>query len=316
MVSLMGIIKNTFGPNSQLTTAMNYFMQQWPQSSEVIALGGVGYSSWNSMDDSDAARVSTDGTNHWYDATKLGSANNYFLDEYGQLVSSQDDDVMTRWNANYNVVSESSTAYTSSGRTSGTPSNHVHAGSMHYADAINIYIDGKKYTIQDQVNCSPIVLDMDGDGKLQASAGQWLPHRYNGGKLVKFDMDGDGFIDMSEWIGPNDGLLIAYKGQETVTGQDLFGDADGFLNGYFKLQLLDANKDSKLTGEEIKALSVWQDKNGDAKIDAGEIKTLKELGITELNLGHKNLVSTFIQNGETKTMWDWYPSTFAIKATE
>jgi hypothetical protein len=320
MISLMNIIKGTFGANSELTGAMNYFMQQWPSSTEIIALGGVRYANWNNAN----AYVRTDEHgDHWYDATRISSAQNYFLDEYGQMVSSTDTNVMSRWNANYNVVSETSTAYVASGRVSGTPSASVYGGTSddgdrarHYIDAINIYIDGKKYTIQDQVTCSPIVLDLDGDGQLQASSGQWLPHKYLGGKLVKFDMDGDGFVDMSEWVGPNDGLLIAYKGQETVTGHNLFGDADGFLNGYFKLQLLDVDKNGKLNGEELKTLSVWQDKNSNAKIDAGEVKTVKELGITELNLNHKNLVSNFVQNGETKTMWDWYPSTFAIKATE
>lgn len=321
MMGLANIIKNAFGDNGQFQVAINYFMQSWPQGSEIMALNNVSSSvnanTWSSYSVSETALVNSQGSDYWYDATKIAQSTDYYLDEYGQVTQTNNAEIKNRWNTSYETLSEPATkAYISSGRWANTPSNYVHAGSNHYIDAINIYIDGQKYTIQDQVNCSPIVLDMDGDGKLEASNGQWLPHQYNGGKLVKFDIDGDGFVDMTEWVGPNDGLLIVYKSQEIVTGHDLFGDADGFLNGYFKLQLLDTNKDGKLSGDELKNLSVWQDKNMDAKIDSGEVKTLKELEIETLHLNHKNLHSTFIQGGKTKSMWDWYPSTFAIRAKE
>jgi len=174
--------------------------------------------------------------------------------------------------------------------------------------------NGTKYTIYAYDTTTPIVLDMDADGCLQASSGKWLPHAVTQDvALVEFDMNGDGFDEMIEWVGANDGLLIAYNPNEKVTGRNLFGDANGFSNGFEQLAARDTNGDSKLTQEELKDLSVWQDKNGNASVDFGEITAVSDLGITEINTTHVGMVSSFVRNGETCTMWDWHPTTALVK---
>jgi hypothetical protein len=162
---------------------------------------------------------------------------------------------------------------------------------------------------------TPIVLDLDGDGNLEASKGQHLPHTLcvPESELVAFDINADGFEELVEWVGANDGLLVHDIVNNEVSAKNLFGDATGFKNGFEQLATLDANKDGALTGEELAGLSVWQDKNGNAKIDEGEIHTLESLGITKLNVEAIELTATFERNGKYYKMWDWNPVTIMVK---
>jgi len=160
---------------------------------------------------------------------------------------------------------------------------------------------------------TPIILDMDGDGKLEASGGMWLPHPMDkDAKTVAFDLTGNGFDEVIEWVGPHDGILLTYTPGETVTGNNLFGKAGGYDNGYEKLMTLDENQDKKLTGDELKTLSVWQD-DGNAKVDKGEVTSVASLGITEFGIEHANLVSYFVQNNVKKMTWDWNPVMLIVK---
>jgi hypothetical protein len=174
---------------------------------------------------------------------------------------------------------------------------------------------GNEYKIYAYDSTTPLVLDMDGDGRLEASKGEWLPHTLNqkAEQLREFDMNGDGFDELVEWIGPNDGLLLTYTPGEKVTGNNLFGFAKGYVDGFEQLSTLDANNDSKIAGEELNTLSVWQDKNSNARVDAGEVMSVKELGITELGVRHANLISFFVQNGKNSTVWDWHPVMMMVK---
>jgi hypothetical protein len=174
---------------------------------------------------------------------------------------------------------------------------------------------GNEYRIYAYDSTTPLVLDMDGDGRLEASKGEWLPHALNqkAEQLREFDMNGDGFDELVEWIGPNDGLLLTYTPGEKVSGNNLFGFAKGYVDGFEQLSTLDANSDSKISGEELNTLSVWQDKNSNARVDAGEVMSVKELGITELGVRHANLISFFVQNGKNSTVWDWHPVMMMVK---
>jgi predicted nucleic acid-binding Zn-ribbon protein len=174
---------------------------------------------------------------------------------------------------------------------------------------------GKTYNIQAYSTTTPLVLDMDGDGKLEASKGQHLPHELatDPANMVNFDINGDGFDELVEWVGPNDGLLVRYTEGEEMTGLNLFGSATGFQDGYQSLSVLDANKDNVISGAELEGLSVWQDANGNAKVDAGEIKTVQALGITAINVTHIGLKSSFQRDGKYATMWDWHPCTIVVR---
>ena len=167
-------------------------------------------------------------------------------------------------------------------------------------------------------SADPIVLDLDGDGKLEASKGNYLPHDLcvPESELVAFDMNADGFDELVEWVGANDGLLVHDITNNEVSGKNLFGDINGFKDGFEQLATLDANKDDALTGEELAGLAVWQDKNRNAKIDDGELHTLESLGITKLNVKAIELTATFERNGKYYMMWDWNPVTIMVKKTK
>jgi hypothetical protein len=176
----------------------------------------------------------------------------------------------------------------------------------------------RQYQLSEHFYTSPLVLDLDGNGTIQASKGVWMPHRYKGARLVEFDMNGDGFVDLTEWVGPKDGLLLEYTKGQPVDANNLFGNAGGYDHGYEKLlaQRRDKNNDKVLTGAELEGLSVWQDLNSNAKVDNGEIKSVQEMGITQISLVYDGkFVSHFVQNGNKKAMYDWFPTMFIIKKT-
>lgn len=175
--------------------------------------------------------------------------------------------------------------------------------------------NGSKYTIYAYDTTTPLVLDMDGDNVLEASRGQWLPHAAsrNETKWTEFDINGDGFDELIEWVGPNDGILLTYKPGEKVTGRNFFGNAKGFSEGYEQLSTLDTNNDSKISDGELATLSVWQDKNSNARVDSGEVSSVVSLGITEISTNETEMVSYFQRDGKTYMMWDWYPTTLMVK---
>ena len=168
-----------------------------------------------------------------------------------------------------------------------------------------VYIKSARKTI------SPLVLDIAGNGQLQASNGQNMPgHDVVETGNVIGDFFGDGFEIAMEWVGPQDGLLVAPKADGSVDMSCLFGTAGGYETGYEKLSLYDKNNDMKVTGEELNGLSIWQDANGNGIAEANEVKTVNSLGITSINLAfdRENYISSFERNGQTYKMWDWWPN--------
>ena len=180
---------------------------------------------------------------------------------------------------------------------------------------ISVTLGKNTYSLQESVYTSPLVLDLDNDGEIEASGGYWLPHTYRDSRLAEFDMDGDGFIDLCEWVGPNDGILLTYDGGY-VDANNFFGWAGGFAHGFEKLSLLDENGDGQIAGEELDTLSVWQDLNVNAQVDEGEISSVADMGISMISLRHdSDLVSSFVQNGESKRVVDWHPCVFTVRRT-
>lgn len=160
---------------------------------------------------------------------------------------------------------------------------------------------------------SPLLLDMDGDGAIQASGGEWLPHRelYNE-RMAFFDFHGDRFPVLMEWPGPNDGILCRPKEDGSIDGTSLFGTSTGYRDGYRALRVLDKNSDGKIKGEELDSLYVWQDSNSDARPQDGEVQSVASHNITELSLHHKDYASVFVRDGKTERMYDWWPKTFEL----
>ena len=177
-----------------------------------------------------------------------------------------------------------------------------------------VYNENIVYKANMTVSVTPIVLDLDGDGKIEASNGQYLPHKGDFSQnVVMFDFYGDGFPVAMEWVGTNDGLLCRPEADGTVKGTNLFGSANGYANGYDELASLDVNRDGALTGEELTGLMVWQDENHNGVADKGELKSLTELGITSIGTKAEKLSSTYIRDGKTFKSFDWNPSVEQVR---
>jgi hypothetical protein len=96
--------------------------------------------------------------------------------------------------------------------------------------------------------------------------------------------------DDTGWIRKGDGLLVIDRdGDGLITKATELSflvekaDAKSSLEG---LAVLDANKDGKLTAADVRfgELKVWIDANRDGVTSVGELKTLSELGISEIGV--------------------------------
>lgn len=166
---------------------------------------------------------------------------------------------------------------------------------------------------------SPIVLDLDGDGITT------LGHA----SKVYFDHDGNGFAELTGWVGPQDGLLVLDRdANRTITsGAELFGNMTPVVsgvagNGFVALRQLDGNSDGRIDSNDtaFAQLRVWRDANSNGRVDAGELLGLVAAGVRQLNLsyvdetgvdehGNQHLqVGSFVTTeGVTRTMTDvWF----------
>jgi hypothetical protein len=151
-----------------------------------------------------------------------------------------------------------------------TYSAKVEAGATTVATSNN-------YTLNVLSNAvAPVVLDLNGDGQI-------------GYSQIKMDLNRDGMLDTTAWVAAQDGLLM----------HDMYGDGSVRDNSQFAfarhggetdLQGLaaqfDSNRDGVLDAKDSQfgEFAVWQDTDQDGVADAGEVKTLADLGITAFQL--------------------------------
>ena len=128
------------------------------------------------------------------------------------------------------------------------------------------------------IEADPLVLDMNGDGLNLTKAGE--------GAI--FDINADGKLDQTAWVKGDDAMLVYdQNGNGKIdNGKEVFGDQNGAANGFIELAKHDQNKDGKINRLDpvFKALKLYQDLNGNGKIDKNETFGLEEKGITALNL--------------------------------
>ena len=137
---------------------------------------------------------------------------------------------------------------------------------------------------------TPLTFDINGDGVKTSD------------KVVEYDIDGDGKLDKINDVA--DGTLTIRGGKD---GKDLFGNntdldgdgkADGFSNGFEALKAL-ASKEGLINGKDdmkldATDLQILKDKYEFGMKTAGynsEVKSLEEVGITEINLGSSDKVT-------------------------
>ena len=154
---------------------------------------------------------------------------------------------------------------------------------------------------------SPLVLDLNGNGieTTTLAAG------------AVFDLDANGTAERAAWVAGGDGLLVRdLDGNGLITsGAELFGSgttlANGTkaLDGFAALAGLDSNGDGIINASDaaFSELQVWVDANGDAHTDAGELKSLADLGIASLDLHAQ--ASTQVNNGNAVGLLGSYTTT-------
>jgi Ca2+-binding RTX toxin-like protein len=143
----------------------------------------------------------------------------------------------------------------------------------------------------DQAECQrdPLIIDLDGDRNVVTELfDSW----------AYFDLDNDGFQEHVAWAMPSDGLLVRdLNGNGRIDdGSELFGSGrietqfgrptPAGTAGFAELSTLDSNGDKMISALDtaFSTLLVWVDANGDAVTDAGELKTLAELGLVSISL--------------------------------
>ena len=98
-------------------------------------------------------------------------------------------------------------------------------------------------------------------------------------------------------------------------GTELFGSATDSINGgkavdgYAALAQFDANSDGKIDASDniFKDLAVWVDANSNGLTEAGEVKSLTDLGIASLDLNAQ--VTSISSNGNTIGLVSSYTTT-------
>lgn len=138
----------------------------------------------------------------------------------------------------------------------------------------------------------PLVIDLSGNG---TASNEGLVDANNG---VYFDLDNNGFAEKTAWIDNGKGFLAYDRNGNGIidNGSELFGDSVIMSNGqksahgFEALADLDSNNDGIIdeNDTEFNKLLVWQDTLRNGKTDAGELKTLEELGIKSISLTTEN----------------------------
>ncbi len=128
----------------------------------------------------------------------------------------------------------------------------------------------------------PIILDLDGDGYEMTS--------YRDG--AKFDLLGTGQEVNTAFVTGGDAFLAIDRNGDGIvnSGKELFGDQNGAANGFEELRKLDSNNDGLINREDddFEALRLFKD-NGNGITEEGELVSLAEAGIEEIDLGYFNV---------------------------
>jgi hypothetical protein len=138
----------------------------------------------------------------------------------------------------------------------------------------------------------PIVVDLNHDGS------------FNYGNVV-MDVNGDGLLDATRWVGGQDGVLVWDKYHDGLVhdnSQYAFAQYDNMSAAQGKTATdlsglaaaFDTNHDGVFDVQDAQFadFNVWQDANQDGVSDAGEVKTLAELGLSSFQLSSDGVART------------------------
>ncbi|WP_277345435.1 calcium-binding protein, partial [Pelagibius litoralis] len=124
---------------------------------------------------------------------------------------------------------------------------------------------------------SPLALDLDGDGIEVTALGETSAY---------FDLDADGFAELTGWISGDDGILAwdANGNGQIDDINEVFGN--DVANGFSELAAFDTDGNGIIDANDAQFsdLLVWQDLDQDGFASEDELKSLAELGIISLDL--------------------------------
>lgn len=137
-------------------------------------------------------------------------------------------------------------------------------------------------------------------------------------RVVDFDLRGFGWREQWTWVKPELGFLV-WDPEHTGTiasARQLFGGYTFQIfrdTGYDALAALDDNHDGMLSGDELKGISVWFDRNGDGKSSPEEVAPLEKLSIVSVSVKSdsqdgvhpKSTRGITLRDGRTLPTWDW-----------
>lgn len=167
----------------------------------------------------------------------------------------------------------------------------------------------------------PILLDLSGDGVKMTGIEDG----------VMFDVDHSGALKRTGWAERTTGILVVDEGNgqivdasqmisEYYSGRAGVNGSRGetpFKDSFAALASVDANADGVIDANDTiwAKLKVWVDSDHDAQSGTGELKTLDELGITQINVAASSAASgetlkgnevigrgTFTMNGQTREL--------------
>jgi len=135
---------------------------------------------------------------------------------------------------------------------------------------------------------------------------------------VGFDLDGSGLPRKWGWITPKAAWLVyddAGSGQITSALQ-MFGNVTFWIHwrdGYAAMSSLDDNGDGVLSGEELRGLALWQDRNSNGISEAGEVRPVETFGIFSISCRSQTYSAGMswqpqgvrFVDGSTRPTYDW-----------
>lgn len=105
-----------------------------------------------------------------------------------------------------------------------------------------------------------------------------------------FDLEGDGRAQHTGLVKADDGFLAIDRDGNGVIddGRELFGNTNGFGEGFRSLSTYDSNLDYVMdAGDQIfNQLVIWRDLDGDGRTQDGELFNAAELGLTRISLAY------------------------------
>ncbi len=150
------------------------------------------------------------------------------------------------------------------------------------------------------------------------AADKQLSQVVNEAASVSFDLRGMGEKTSWPWLQAHSAFLVwDGEGSGMVRdGRQLFGTYTWgvfWRDGFEAISMLDDDDNGVLSGAELKGIRVWQDLNGNAACDSGEVRDLSEMGIRAISCtatgmdGNSPLAQQgmVMSDGTRRPLWDW-----------